>query len=333
MRIQEECEGVIPFDCFMREALYHPNLGYYSAKIADVGPKGDFSTSATLGNQLGAAIAGWILKKVHEAGWRTIPILEVGAGNGSLAKTVLNHLGWKNRIRIRYSIVETSPVLIAHQKKALRFRRVRWHSSVSEALQQSSGRALIFSNELVDAFPCRLFEKGLHGWNEVGVQLSSDGSLHEVLIPLIGEDVWFRQFEDFRAGQRIVRHDSFKKWLHTWRSGWREGAMLTIDYGSSDFSKIRPSKEGTLRAFWKHRRFTGAGLYARFGKQDLTADVNFADLIRWGDEAGWQTLSLQSQSSFAMMHADPREVTLDTRFTDPEDVGGAFLVLEQIRQK
>ena len=313
----------------MREALYHPTLGYYSAKIADVGAKGDFSTSATLGSELGASIATWITAKANKAGWRTIPVIEVGAGNGSLAKTILNHLGFRKRLLTRYSIVETSPVLQQLQRKALRYHRVRWHSSLQEALQWCSGRAMIFSNELVDAFPCRLFEKSNHGWNELGVQLSLDHSLHEVLISLEVEDPWFGQFGDLATGQRVERHDSYRDWLNAWSSQWTEGVMLTIDYGSKDRSTSRPPKKGTLRSYWKHQRFTGGDLYARFGKQDLTADVNFSDLIRWGEEAGWRTLSLQSQPSFAKTYQASREQSGLKRLANPDNAGGAFLVLEQ----
>lgn len=329
-RVQEECGGVIPFHRFMREALYHPTLGYYSAKIADVGAGGDFSTSATLGNQLGASIAAWIRAKGDELGWRTIPVIEIGAGNGSLAKTVLSHLGWKKRLLTGYSIVETSPVLRKLQQKKLRFRGIRWHHSVQEALSQSSGRALIFSNELVDAFPCRLFERTDCGWSEVGVMFSHDNSLHEVLMPLETEDPWFGRFEGLPVGQRLERHDSYGAWLQTWRSQWRQGAMLTIDYGSTDHSTNRPRKEGTLRAYWKHQRLSGADLYARFGKQDLTADVNFSDLKHWGGSLGLKNFLLMNQREFISRFTKTTVASPLNHDQQIEKAGECFQVLEQI---
>lgn len=313
----------------MREALYHPTLGYYSARIADVGAKGDFSTLATLGNQLGASIAAWITKKANESGWHTIPVIEVGAGNGSLAKTVVNHLGWRRRLLTRYSIVETSPVLRKLQKKKLRFERVHWYPSVQEALRQSSGRALIFSNELVDAFPCRLFEKTARGWSEVGVQLSSENSLHEILLPLEAGDPWFRHFEDLAVGQRLERHDSYREWLQAWRSEWKEGAMLTIDYGENELGKRRCPKEGSLRGYWKHQRFTGTDLYARFGKQDLTADVNFGDLQHWGKSLGLKNSSLMTQREFISRFKTSTGTTLLNHDPQIWEASDCFQVLEQ----
>jgi SAM-dependent MidA family methyltransferase len=312
----------------MQEALYHPTLGYYSATIADVGAGGDFATSATLGCELGASIAAWITAKAGVQGWLTIPVIEVGAGNGSLAKTVLSHLGWRKRLLTRYSIVETSPILRKLQQKKLRFQRVHWHASVGEALSQSSGRALIFSNELVDAFPCRLFEKSEDTWREVGVRITPENSLQEVMLPTLEEDPWFGLFGSLQTGQRLERHDSYRKWIESWRPAWKQGAILTIDYGEIDPATRRPLG-GTLRAYWKHQPFSGRDLYARFGKQDLTADVNFQDLIRWGEEAGWRTIYLQSQATFAKSHDISGNNICTERLSDPNDAGGSFLVLEQ----
>jgi SAM-dependent MidA family methyltransferase len=97
--------------------------------------------------------------------------------------------------------------------------------------------------------------------------------------------------------------------------------MLTIDYGDVAPSLQLGSPSGTLRAYWKHRRITGMETYARFGRQDLTADVNFTDLIRWGEDSGWTTEWLGSQAEF-----------INSRCSSASRLGEAakaFLVLEQ----
>jgi len=314
----------------MREALYHPTFGYYTAQIADVGREGDFSTSATLDQGLGMAIAAWLLERSRESGWRRIPVIEVGAGSGHLALTILKHLGWMGWLRTSYTIVEASPILKRRQQDLLRGRGVVWVDSMELALRRSRGRALIFSNELVDAFPCRLFEKGERGWSEVGVQLSADNSILEVLIPLGAGDPWFDQFETCAPSHRVERHDSYNGWLQSWRPEWREGSILTIDYGDQQMAQSRLPVQGTLRAYWKHQRFTGREIYARFGKQDITADVNFSDLIRWGEELGWRSESLATQREFLETRLTPSEIRRTSdRFRTPSDAGDAFMVLEQ----
>ena len=180
----------------MSEALHHPTFGYYGAHVADIGARGDFSTSATLSGRLGQALAAWATARSREMGWNRIPLIEVGAGNGSLARTVLRQLGWFRRLSTDYLIVESSAVLRERQRKLLRHRGVRWHDSMETALGELGGRALIFSNELVDAFPCRLFEKQSDGWHELGVTLSHGSGASESMVRRIEGDPWFDTFRD-----------------------------------------------------------------------------------------------------------------------------------------
>jgi SAM-dependent MidA family methyltransferase len=325
--LQEECGGFIPFERFMQEALYHPRHGYYSANIRSVGADGDFSTSATLDPGLGKAIAAWILKKAVNLGWKRVPVIEIGAGSGELARSVLHHLGWKNRWRIHYQIHETSPILRSQQKNNLRWHRVRWIDSLPEALRKHRGRAIIFSNELVDAFACRLFVKGEDAWREIGVRIHPDGSLSEVLIGSIQNEAGFDVFSHLPTGQRVERHDSYRIWLDSWSKEWLEGSLLTIDYGDLAQSLYERRPGGSLRSYWKHARFSGMDLYARFGKQDLTADVNFSDLIDWGCRLGWQSGALLTQSGFiAQMAGSSQAMSLSGL---PDEAGEAFKVLEQ----
>lgn len=332
LRIQEECGGAVPFHRFMAEALHHPRFGYYGARIADVGAQGDFSTSATLSDRLGRSIAAWAGARAREAGWRRIPLIEIGAGNGLLARTVLRRFGWFRRLRTDYRIVESSPLLREHQRKLLGRHGVRWHGSVKEALEALGGHALIFSNELVDAFPCCLFQKTTEGWKELGVTLSPGGALSECFVGDTLHDRWFETFSGFPDGQRVERHDSYREWLKTWAGSWRAGSLLTVDYGDLAPTLYERRPTGSLRAYWKHRRLTGREIYARFGKQDLTADVNFSDLLQWGEDLGWINRPLMTQGEFLQIWcAGGDDVSWDRdRFLDsPDGAGEAFRVLEQ----
>jgi SAM-dependent MidA family methyltransferase len=350
-QVQEECGGAIPFERFMQEALYHPRFGYYSANIKDVGRGGDFSTSATLGEGLGAAIASWITGRSKELGWKDIPVIEIGAGNGVLAHSVLKHLPWRKRWRTDYMIHETSPILRERQKKILRWRGVRWIDSLPQTLDSLKGRALIFSNELVDAFPCRLYMRTETSWEELGVRILPDGSLSEVSLSSPSTLGGFASPDTLPLpsqaleGQRVERHDSYHSWMRAWAPHWKSGSMLTIDYGDVRERLYTRRPEGSLRAYWKHQRYTGRDLYARFGKQDLTADVNFSDLITWGEAWGWKTIHLTIQREFltrfllSAPNSSPSRgigqtsssTTINSNIDTEavEDAGDAFKVLEQ----
>ena len=330
LRLQKECGGTIPFERYMQEALYDPQFGYYSSQIRNVGAEGDFSTSASLDTGLGPALAAWISAKARQLGWSRIPLIEIGAGSGSLAHSILRNLDWKIRWRTRYMIHETSPALRKRQQQLLRWQGVRWIDSLGEALKQSGGRALIFSNELADAFPCRLFERRGGGWEELGVKITDEGDLSEISLGEIPFDPWFHGFGSLPEGQRVERCDSFRNWLHNWREHWKEGVMLTIDYGDLAERIYARKPEGSLRAYWRHQRLSGREIYAKFGKQDLTADVNFSDLIRWGEKMGWTHRALITQREFVKTWLpENKHHFLCERFSIPGEAGDAFKVLEQ----
>jgi SAM-dependent MidA family methyltransferase len=311
--------GAIRFERFMDLALHHPLHGYYARRIHSVGRRGDFATTATLSPVLARAIAAWILSQP-----RLLPIIEVGAGDGSLAHSLRAALPWRVRIRLRHHIVENSAPLAAAQARRLG-RRVRWHTSMHDALHHCGGEALIFHNELVDAFPVARWQRCLNQWREIGVSVSPDEQLGPVLLapgrPNTLAADWL-----LPEGQIIESHASFRSWLAGWRAAWSAGAMLTIDYGAADPSLYARRPHGTLRGFLLHQRVDGFGIYQNAGRQDLTADVNFADLVRWGSELGLQTTRLTLQAEF--LHAHAISAT-DRALADPRGAGGAFMVLEQ----
>jgi SAM-dependent MidA family methyltransferase len=323
LRLQSECGGVISVERYMQEALYHPEFGYYARNIRTVGRRGDFATSASLGEALGSGIARWI--KRHRLPGKSWHVIEAGAGTGELARTALRRLGLWGRRGLTYHIVETSPVLRAEQQRALPQFRIVWHDSMSDALTACDGRALIFSNELIDAFPCRLFERRNGQWLEVGVRIE-DGRVIEQAFPRTPPDGLPADLPD---GQRIEVHAAAAEWIATWSSAVREARMLTIDYGDTMPALYHRRIRGTLRAYFHHQRFEGMEIYHRFGKQDLTADVNFTDLRDWTERCGWRTLALTTQAGFLAAYGATRAGLHDALLADHTGAGAAFKVLEQ----
>lgn len=292
--LAEEGGGSISFERLMEAALYDPKFGYYTANITTVGKGGDFSTSATLSDELGRAIAHWIDERNDS---RDVSVIELGAGDGSLAETILKQAGFWRRRRWRYQIVDISPKLRQLQKERLKKfgKVVSWRDTIEEALEACQGRALIFSNELVDAFPVT----ALIGSEEIRFRFDRKTGLHQITKSASGK-------------QRLI-HESYHRWLHSWTPRFKEGSMLTIDY-SGDSNQVR--------AYYRQQRVDS--LFSRFGKQDLTADVNFDDLERWGQAAGLETVERLTQAKWIT-----KRIGAGGRLTDANDAGGAFEVLEQ----
>lgn len=322
----EEAGGWFSLEKFMSLALYDEKRGYYSARIQDVGCRGDFSTSATLSHVLAKALLVQYKGACKKAG-KYMPLIEIGGGDGSLAAGLAKELGFWGRLRTRYYLVETSlPLREKQRKKAGRFIRHCTHPR--EALEACLGAAFIFSNELVDAFPARIFRKTITGWEELGLslhggRLREEGrAIEETELP---ESSLFLQ--DYPSGQRIEVHQSFFSWCDSWAPFWTEGEMVTVDYGSLDDDLYYRRPVGSLRGYWAHNRIEGGGVYSAFGKMDLTCDVNFTDLILQGEKRGWKTISLMYQKDFLMPFSTSSDA--DRFLNNPLGAGTAFRVLIQ----
>ncbi len=313
----------------MEAALHDPEFGYYSRNITTVGREGDFSTSASLSGLLARALASWVRgQRASEDAPRHL--IEIGPGTGQLHRDLRRALGWRGRLGLRSHLVERSPKLRAVQRRTLgpASWRVSWHDHPAAALQAAGGRALIFSNELVDAFPVTLLQREGGVWQEVWLELMPGGRLVETLRPPGSPPGTSLEAAGFAEGQRIEVHDSYREWLGGWLPGWKAGMMLTIDYGSEAAQLYHRRPDGTLRGYHRHQRLEGPQLYRDPGHCDLTADVNFTDLQQWGRADGLKSVLLETQSQFLARHAIPRN-RADEWLADAAGPGGAFLCLQQ----
>jgi hypothetical protein len=227
LELQHHLGGRIPFERWMQEALYHAEFGYYTASIREFGRQGDFTTWPLLNEGLARAIANWALEHRPSGRWN---LIEIGAGAGTLAVSVMKAIGWWNRPR--YRIVEISPRLRRAQQDRLGSSAV-WHDSVLEALAASAGKALIFSNELVDAFPCRIFAKHSGSWRELslGIEGGRVSELWRDPKSLPGSSAFSHSWPD---GQRIeVR--VLQAWL---RIGCPDGSPAACSRSTMEICSI-----------------------------------------------------------------------------------------------
>jgi SAM-dependent MidA family methyltransferase len=333
---QAEAEGgCLRFDRFMQLALYDPDAGYYTAHVARVGRGGDFSTAATLSNSLGYAIAAWVKVEAAQLRLRRPQLIELGAGDGSLARAVLRRLGWRGRFSFRYHIVEISTKLRECQRERLRGYGVLWHPDAETAVKVAGGEALLFSNEFVDAFPCRRFVRGGHGWREIFF-CYENGTWYERsfdVTDLPDSSVLNGWTTPLQERQKVEVHESYRRWLSDLGRSLERGSLLTIDYGGSPREVYWRRPDGTLRAYSHHQRLAGLDVYRHPGHQDLTADVNFEDLKRWGAAAGLAPVAYLTQQQFLLTWGPQRSRDKARDFlADPEGAGSAFKVLHQRKE-
>ena len=346
--------GALPFARFMELALYCPNLGYYEAKRDTVGRRGDFYTSVSVGNLFGELLAFQFAEWLEEIKSQDGPpkILEAGAHDGKLAGDILTWLQ-SNRPalfgELEYAILEPSIPRREWQRETLgRFGdKIRWLSSF-DASAPAHISGIIFSNELLDAFPVRRL-----GWNarkrkwfEWGVTVTGD-QFTWTRIELADNDT---PFAGIPPSLLDVLPDNFTTEIGAAAPSWWRmaaanlncGKVMAIDYGLDSEEFFVPSRaDGTLRAFYKHH--FADDLLSNVGEQDLTAHVNFTDVQRAGEGAGLKTEFYSSQSKFftKILEKTLRDKTFGewtparTRqfqtLTHPEHLGRAFRVLVQSR--
>lgn len=314
----------ISVEAFMEYALYDPTRGYYARQVKAVGRGGDFTTVPHCSLKLAKAIASWLVQAARETGcWN---VVEIGPGMGVLLQEIRRHLPFWARLRFRFHLVERSEPLLKQQQSRLR-GRVSWYATPLEALTACSGDALIYSNELVDAFPARVFQRGSNGWKEVFLKWNAEGVVKEAFheVASLPRSTVFDLA--LPLGARVEVHEAFERWLAQWLAYWKKGRMLTIDYGGSGQEIYHRRQRGTLRAYLYQQRLEGADVYQHVGRQDLTTDVNFDDLVLWATP--WLATTCLSDLRAWVLRWGGLEGEQDSALWSDEGAGGAFQVLEQ----
>ena len=324
--------GRLRFDRFMELALLHPVHGYYTRRIRGIGKSGDFSTSTTLSPALGKAIFHWLAAEAQHLGLDPLIIIEPGVGTGALAKIILSQMRpWR---RVQYFGVDPAaagPESAILDKSVGRQRRFQLLDSMETALKNANGKAIVISNEFVDAFACRRLVRLESGWADIYLRYDGDQWRQE-LSPAPTSVASSAMATDFPVGQTIEVHESFREWLASVSAQLDKGAILTIDYGGRPEEIYHRRPDGTVRGYFRQERIEGIEIFRRAGYQDLTADVNFVDLEAWGDRVALKTIDYVTQRQFVdrwnpkvLKRADAAAL-----FTlDEQGAGTAFKVLHQ----
>jgi SAM-dependent MidA family methyltransferase len=269
--------GWIPFARYMQLALHEPGLGYYAAGARKLGAAGDFVTAPELGALFGRTLA----RQLSEIGG---PVLELGAGSGALAETLLAALGCE------YSILETSAELRSRQRARLG-GRVRFLEALPEKLSGA-----VIANEVLDAMPVHAVAWRAAGIMERGVA-AADGALHWRERPATGELLRAAREIDVPVPYESEIGLAARAWMRTLCERLEQGVLLVIDYGFPRHEYYHPQRSaGTLMCHHRHRAH--ADPFLRPGEEDITAHVDFSAAVQAAREAGAEVLGYATQAQF-----------------------------------
>ncbi len=316
----------ISMEEFMDIALYDETQGYYSANIAAIGFRGDFSTSATMSDLLARRlVAHW--RQACEESSCNLPIIEVGGGNGDLAMAISRNLSLWQRLRMRYYMVDRS-LALRNLQAMVGGTFVRVKDSIDKALKAADGRAFIFCNELPDAFPARQFVYQGGEWLELGLSVQHGRIIRQANHTPLPESAAFGRWAT--EGQVIEVHESYHKWYASWQKLWKSGIFVTIDYGELNDTLYHRRPAGSLRGYKAHQLLAADELAPLAGHCDITADVNFTDLCTLAKRCLGDAVEYMSQRDYLLPYVQEGNAA-DAHLVAVPGAGDHFNVLVQHR--
>ena len=306
--------GPIPFVRFMELALYHPQFGYYMRKPDGtdherIGWSGDFYTSSDVHPIVGRAIAAQARQMDEVLGCPApFTIVEMGAGKGLLARDCLAAIHEDQddfASRVRYVLIERSPVMRELQCQNL----VPWLSKPGlvtwveglDGLGLQTVTGLLFSNELIDAFPVHRIQVTTGRAEELYVDYRG-GRFVDCLKPLSTTALahYLQRLnttwpEGYRAEVNLLAMD----WMEQVARRMDRGFVMTIDYGHTAQDLYGPERrDGTFLCYFQQQ--TNEDPFIRVGEQDMTAHVDFSSLASVGETQGLHVTGFTNQMSFLM---------------------------------
>lgn len=296
--------GPVTFAWFMEQALYHPELGYYSSGRAAIGRRGDYFTNVSVGPLFGRLLAAQFTEMWESLGRPgDFFIVEQGAHQGDFARDVLEAARERRPdflAALRYCIIEPFPILRDRQMGAVRdfSEKVAWKNSLTE-LEPFCG--VHFSNELLDAMPVHLLSKIVGAdWEERRVVESGDG-FGFVTAPITDGELR-RHLEaiprDLPEGYDTEANLAALSWMDQLAPKLTRGYVLAVDYGYSRAKYYAPERSnGTLRCYANHRILPSP--LTAIGHADITAHVEWTSLAERAEVQGLTVAGFADQHHFA----------------------------------
>lgn len=275
--------GPISVADFMKDALFHPNDGYYTSQ-APIGKDGDFTTAPEISQIFGELIGAFLIESWIAMGSpKAFNLVELGPGRGAMMADILRAASLRPAFlnAAHVWLVETSGRMRHEQQRRLRNAPtpVDWADAFADV---PDGPLLVVGNEFLDCLPIRQFVRVESGWRERLVGFDDEGA---TLVFVAGETPppatlalppkeaapIGAVFELGEAAETAVEEIALALCA-------RGGRALLIDYGH-----VHQGLGDTLQAVRRHNYWPPL---AAPGKADLTAHVNFERVTRTAFAAG-----------------------------------------------
>ncbi len=297
--------GPMSFSTFVDLALYHPSYGYYNQPVPRRGRTGDYFTALQVSDLFPKIFADAIVKMKETLGSEQFSLIEVGSGNGEFLEGVLKALAERQAqdhartgsVRV-WAVERSRPARDLLYKRLSRFQRCQVVSSLDDIEWMGTLEGCIFSNELFDALPFERRRWNGERWEEICVDARNQ-KFEEITREIsnsLQTKIESRESK-IEAGHEIEWRPQIPDIYAEWSRWLARGYVLTVDYGHPQESFFSPTRvHGSWMCYHKHQ--ATKAVYENIGQQDITAHVNFSQLVAAGKESGFDPAHFCSQGIF-----------------------------------
>ena len=302
--------GAVPFRTYMQWALHDPEHGAYGSGRLQVGPRGDFATSPSLGPDFAALlapqIAQWLQQQPAD---QPLALVEAGPGEGDLALQLAVGLAtdWPElAARTTMLLIEPNAGMATRQRERLSTCPLpcRWLSLEQLAAEPVCG--VLLAHEVLDALAVDRIRWDGALWRREQVALNEEADAQPSLRLEPGEPLAPQELAQLDslgllqpglqrpAGWSTELHPEQGPWLKAAAAALRSGVLLVIDYAHEAWRYYAPQRsQGTLMAYRQQQ--ASSDPLQEPGHWDLTAHLCLETLAQAAHEAGWHHLGQRRQ--------------------------------------
>ena len=305
-----EAGGAVPFRTYMQWALHDPEHGAYGSGRLQVGPRGDFATSPSLGPDFAALLAPQIAQWLEQQPVdQPLSLVEAGPGEGDLALQLAQELaaGWPE-LAARTALVLIEPNAGMAERQRARLRECplpcRWQSFAELAAQPVRG--VLLAHEVLDALAVEriVWDGTLWRRQQLALHEAPDAQPSLRLEP--GEPLEPQELAQLETlgllqpgsqrppGWCTELHPEQAPWLQAAAAALGSGVLLVIDYAHEAWRYYAPQRSnGTLMAYRQQQ--ASPDPLQEPGHWDLTAHLCLETLEQAALATGWQPLGQRRQ--------------------------------------
>ena len=266
------------------------NDGYY-LKNDPIGGSNDFITSPEISQMFGEVFTIFLINYWEKKIKTNFNLVELGPGKGTLLKDILrtSSINQKFINSMNLTLIEKNKSLIETQKNIVNFEKISW--SMEFDITNKNIPSIIYSNEFFDCFPVRQFHKK-EKWYEKYVDYNEVEQNFTFVSQRVEESKILKSLEKFEhvkvAEIAHSREQYFKLVCKFIKQ--HKGVFVTIDYGYKN-----PPNYLSLQTIYHHKK---THLFENIGNQDITAHVNFNELIFIANEYNLKIDTFSTQRGF-----------------------------------